>query len=89
MLLGKQFNVYNQNCIDGMQQHVKDNSIDLIFTDPPYGIDGDELDVHYHRDESNVVPGYVDVPLSQYAEFSKNWIKECERVLRPGVLFTL
>lgn len=78
------YKVYNQSCIDGMREHVLDNSIDLIFTDPPYGIDGDGLDVHYHRDESNVVPGYVDVPLSQYREFSSNWIRECERVLRPG-----
>jgi site-specific DNA-methyltransferase (adenine-specific) len=76
--------VYNQSCIEGMQEHVASNSIDLIFTDPPYGINGDELDVHYHRDESNVVPGYVDVPLSQYAKFSTDWISECSRVLRPG-----
>ena len=80
----KPYRVYNQSCIEGMREHVADNSIDLIFTDPPYGIDGDELDVHYHRDESNVVPGYVDVPLSQYAQFSQDWIRECERVLRPG-----
>ena len=67
-----------------MREHVKDNSIDLIFTDPPYGIKGDELDVHYHRDESNVVGGYIDVPLEQYAKFSTDWITECARVLRPG-----
>lgn len=78
------YTVYNQSCIEGMMEHVKDDSIDLIFTDPPYGINGDELDVHYHRDESNVVPGYVDVPLSQYSDFSNKWIAECERVLRPG-----
>lgn len=78
------YKVYNQSCIDGMREHVKDNSVDQIFTDPPYGIDGDELDVHYHRDESNVVPGYIDVPLSQYAKFSQEWISECARVLRPG-----
>lgn len=84
MQFEKAFKVYNQDCVTGMQQHVPDNSIDLIFTDPPYGINGDELDVHYHRDESNVVPGYVDVPLSKYAEFSLNWIRECQRVLRPG-----
>ena len=40
--------------------------------------------MHYHRDESKVVPGYIDVPLSQYAQFSLDWIRECERVLRPG-----
>ena len=78
------YQVYNQSCIEGMREHVADNSIDLVFTDPPYGIKGDELDVHYHRDESKVVPGYVDVPLSEYAKFSRDWISECERVLRPG-----
>lgn len=83
-MTSKNFKVYNESCIEGMRKHILDNSIDLIFTDPPYGIDGDGLDVHYHRDESNVVPGYIDVPLSQYAQFSKDWINECARVLRPG-----
>lgn len=78
------YKIYNQSCIDGMREHVLDNSIDLIFTDPPYGIDGDELDVHYHRDESKVIPGYIDVPLAQYAKFSQDWINECARVLKPG-----
>jgi site-specific DNA-methyltransferase (adenine-specific) len=78
------YEVYNESCIDGMKNRVKDNSVDLIFTDPPYGIDGDELDVHYHRDESNVVEGYIDVPLTEYAKFSREWINECARVLRPG-----
>jgi site-specific DNA-methyltransferase (adenine-specific) len=80
----KPYKVYNQSCVEGMREHVADESVDLVFTDPPYGIDGDELDVHYHRDESKVVPGYIDVPLSQYAQFSLDWIRECERVLRPG-----
>lgn len=78
------YKIYNQDCVSGMKEHILDNSVDLIFTDPPYGIDGDQLDAHYHRDESNVVPGYVDVPLTEYGQFSKDWINECERVLRPG-----
>ena len=80
----KPYNVYNQSCIQGLREHVADDSVDLIFTDPPYGIDGDELDVHYNRDESKVVPGYIDVPLTEYAKFSRDWITECARVLRPG-----
>ena len=78
------YKVYNQDCISGMREHVEDGSVDLIFTDPPYGIKGDELDAHYHRDESNVVPGYVEVPLETYDQFSKDWISECARCLRPG-----
>jgi site-specific DNA-methyltransferase (adenine-specific) len=78
------YQVYNQSCIEGMREHVKDNSVDLIFTDPPYGINGAELDTHYHRLEKNVIQGYIDIPTQNYAHFSVEWIKECERVLRPG-----
>lgn len=77
------YQVDNEDCVSGLRK-LKTDSIDLIFTDPPYGIDGDQLDAHYHRDESHVVPGYVDVPLDQYAQFSRDWITECARVLRPG-----
>jgi len=83
-MVKKMFNVYNEDCIEGLKNHVKANTVDLIFTDPPYGIDGANLDAHYHRDESNVVPGYIDVDLKDYAEFSRKWIDQCRRVLRPG-----
>jgi site-specific DNA-methyltransferase (adenine-specific) len=76
--------IYNQDCIQGMKEHIQTGSVDLIFTDPPYGIQGDKLDAHYNRDESNVVPGYVEVPLETYDTFSKDWITECARCLRPG-----
>ena len=77
------YQIYNEDCVGGLKK-LESDSIDLIFTDPPYGIDGDQLDAHYHRDESNVVPGYIDIPLDQYAQFSRDWITECARVLRPG-----
>jgi len=75
---------WNEDCISGARKHLPDNSIDLILCDPPYGIDGDKLDKHYNRDESNVIGGYVEVPQAKYAEFSQKWISEAERVLRPG-----
>lgn len=79
--------LFNEHCVNGMRNHVKDNSIDLIFTDPPYGIDGANLHKHYARKEEKVVPGYVDVPRDQYQQFSHDWINECARVLRPGGSF--
>jgi site-specific DNA-methyltransferase (adenine-specific) len=75
---------YNCDCIEGARKYLRDNTIDLIITDPPYGIGGDKLEKHYNRDESNVIEGYVEVPASQYADFSQKWIKEAERVLKPG-----
>lgn len=75
---------YNEDCIIGAQKYLKDNSVDLIISDPPYGIDGDKLDKHYHRDESNVINGYVEVAEKDYPHFSMQWISEAARVLKPG-----
>lgn len=72
----------NQDAVAGLKG-LADNSVDLIFTDPPYGIRGDKLDQHYNRDESNVVPGYCEVAAEDYAEFSLAWIQQAERVLKP------
>lgn len=75
---------YNIDCIEGAKKYLKDNSVDLIITDPPYGIDGDKLHRHYNRDESNVLEGYKEISKDEYPTFSLKWIKEAERVLKPG-----
>lgn len=75
---------YNEDCVAGARRHLADASVDLIITDPPYGIEGDQLHRHYHRDESFVIDGYVEIPLAQYPQFSRTWIAEAARVLRPG-----
>jgi len=75
---------YNGDCIAGAERYLSDNSVDLIVTDPPYGIDGGGLHKHYNRDEAFVVDGYVEVPSSEYGEFSLRWIAQAERILKPG-----
>ena len=72
----------NQDAVQGLRS-LDTASVDLIFTDPPYGIRGDQLDQHYNRNESTVVPGYCEVPADQYAAFSLDWIQQAERVLKP------
>ncbi|MFA5613219.1 MAG: site-specific DNA-methyltransferase [Methanoculleus sp.] len=75
---------YNGDCVAGAAEHIPDDAVDLIITDPPYGIDGDRLHRHYNRDEEFVVEGYVEVPADEYGEFSRAWIQQAERILRPG-----
>jgi len=75
---------YNGDCISGAGAHIPNDSIDLIITDPPYGINGDRLHQHYNRDERFVIDGYVEVAAANYGEFSRRWIREAERILRPG-----
>jgi site-specific DNA-methyltransferase (adenine-specific) len=74
----------NADCIEGAQAHLADGSVDLIVTDPPYGIEGDRLHRHYNRDERFVIDGYVEVDRRSYGQFSRAWIAQAERVLRPG-----
>jgi DNA modification methylase len=76
--------LYNEDCVKGAARHIPDGDVDLIVTDPPYGIEGDRLHRHYNRDEGYVAKGYVEIPWSRYAEFSRQWIGEAARVLRPG-----
>lgn len=75
---------HNGDCVECAQRYLADDSIDLIITDPPYGIGGDKLHKHYNRDESYVIEGYVEIRKDEYEEFSLKWIREAERVLRPG-----
>ncbi len=75
---------FNMDCVEGCRKHIPDDSIDLIITDPPYGIGGDQLHKHYNRKEAFVIDGYVEVSADEYAEFSQKWIAEAERILRPG-----
>jgi site-specific DNA-methyltransferase (adenine-specific) len=75
---------YNEDCVSGAKKHLADNSVDLIICDPPYGINGEKLDKHYNRNEGFVLDGYIDVPADEYERFSSDWIKQAERVLRPG-----
>jgi site-specific DNA-methyltransferase (adenine-specific) len=76
--------LYNEDCISGCRAHLPDESVDLIVTDPPYGINGDRLHRHYNRKEEYVLDGYIEIPRAEYDEFSRQWIQEAERILRPG-----
>lgn len=78
------YNIYNIDCIEGSKKHIENDSVDLIITDPPYGIKGETLHKHYNRDEKNVIDGYVEIPMEKYSDFSDKWIKQAERILRPG-----
>lgn len=75
---------YHTDCIEGAKKYLNDASIDLIVTDPPYGIDGDLLHRHYNRKEDFVLDGYIEVPQKEYPDFSLAWIAQAERVLKPG-----
>jgi site-specific DNA-methyltransferase (adenine-specific) len=73
---------YNEECVEGSKKHIADESIDLGIYDPPFGIDEKSFDKHYNRKKENVIDGYVEAP-EDYFDFSKRWIEQASRILKP------
>jgi len=70
---------------------------DLVIADPPWALqrqvigdaERDRGERVYRRDSRLVVPGYVDVPEDQYAEFTERWVTSAARALRPGAYLSI
>lgn len=81
--------IYYQDCISGMQQMLPE-TVDLVIADAPYGIGFSGREAFYNRDKEKVIEGYVEVK-GDYGEFSRAWISELPRLMRPhatGFIFS-
>ena len=68
------FDLRNNDCIKELKS-IKDNSVDCIVTSPPYW-KGFEYEAYFNS-------------YAQYLRWSKKWLKECKRVLKPNGTFYL
>ena len=76
--------IFNEDCVAGMAKHLPDNSVDLVITDPPFGIEFQAKRGNYNRKGDRVLKGYSEVDGADYLEFTFNWLREVKRVLKPG-----
>ena len=78
------FVLYNEDCLKILEQ-LPENSIDMIFADPPYNLSNGGFTCHAGRAVS-VNKGTWDVSngLEKDFEFHLNWIDACKRVLKPN-----
>ncbi len=78
------FILYHGDCLDILSE-IDENSVDMIFADPPYLLSNGGFTVHAGRRVS-VNKGQWDVSngLKKDFEFHLAWTKECQRVLKPG-----
>lgn len=73
------------DCIDVLKK-IPDNSIDLIFADPPYNL---QLRGELWRPNQTKVDAVNDdwdkfSSFEEYDNFSQEWLKECKRVLKEN-----
>jgi len=78
------FVLYHDDCLKILEQ-LPENSVDMIFADPPYNLSNGGFTCHNGRAVS-VNKGTWDVSngLEKDFEFHLNWIKACKRVLKPN-----
>lgn len=77
------FVLYNANSLDLLKE-LPENSIDMIFADPPYNLSNGGFTVHAGKMVS-VNKGDWDKSngFAKDYEFHYNWLQECRRVLKP------
>lgn len=65
--------LYHTDCLD-LLARTKDKSVDCVFADPPFN-----LGKHYGSTKTR-----DRRPSSEYLHWTKRWVSECVRVLKPG-----
>ena len=79
------------DCIAALKT-LPDKSVDLVFADPPYNL---QLQGELHRPDQSRVAAVDDewdkfASFAAYDAFSKAWLTECRRVLKPtGTLWVI
>ncbi len=75
--------LFNEDCINGMARHLPDACVDLVITDPPFGIDFKARKGNYNRKDGRVLEGYSEVQGGDYLAFTRAWLAQVRRVLKP------
>ena len=80
----KKFQLIQGDCIDVMKS-MPDESVDFIFSDPPYHLSNGGFSVKSGK-QTSVHKGDWDVSsgLTSDFEFHKKWLSECRRVLKDN-----
>ena len=83
--------ILDGDCVEAMRK-LPDNSVDLVFADPPYNL---QLGGDLNRPDGSHVDAVTDHwdqfdSFKVYDDFSKAWLAECRRVLKPdGALWVI
>jgi len=86
--------IYNSDCISGMLRFLQDNSIDLVLTDPPYGLSKGLID-HDEARETRKEGGFNQLftgkgvwdcfeTEQEFTDFTESWLLSCYQKLKEG-----
>ena len=77
--------IYHGDCIDVLNKNVDEQSIDLVFADPPYNLSGNGLKWEGKKTGGNwymVNEQWDKMTATEYIQLTKAWLGACSRVLK-------
>ena len=63
---------------------IPNEKIDLVVTDPPFAINFKAKKSNYNRNASRVLPGYNEIKVEDYYDFTNAWMREAYRILKKS-----
>lgn len=76
-------NVYFEDCVEGMRERLDDDSVDMVFTSPPYNVDINEGFKYYEKQDRTA--NYDDsMNDDEFRTVLSNCFDQIARVVKPG-----
>ena len=72
-------NVYFEDCVEGMRERLDDDSVDMVFTSPPYNVEKTQGQTR----DSDTVDYKDDRSIEEFREFIETVGRELVRVVKP------
>ena len=83
-----QIRLYNSDCIEAMKKNIKDHTIDLIVTDPPYNLGNfmknRDTNLSKMRDNFFGSAGWDDMEFEEWEKSMDAFFKSSARVMKKG-----
>ena len=82
--------INNIDCLEGLK-FIEPESIDLLLTDPPFGIDFHKVGTQYNRKQKDLGHLYSEVDSADYSNFTLNWLRAAWDAMKPtasGFIFS-
>jgi site-specific DNA-methyltransferase (adenine-specific) len=79
--------IYNGDCTEVLTKKIEENSIDLVFADPPYNLSGNGL--HWKGNKTGgdwfmVNEEWDKMTAPEYMQFTRKWIAGCHKALKDN-----
>ena len=79
--------IYKGNCINVINENIDENSVQLVFADPPYNLSGTSLNLENNKTGGafyKVNEDWDTFNYDDYVKFTADWMRAIHKILTPN-----